>query len=481
MKAGGNAIVEMFEKNLGENSEYSEEYADFICKLYESYNLSDTLQNALRKELLDAFSEKEEGNGIFTNGEYSIKSGLEFFCKMLCYEEELTYQQQFIIFSDSLAFFTTFMASEIPDFYIPYYFKWNFNVLMKIAEEFEIEIPAVPLKSDYKGRLEYYGDICEALYDFRCKHNLSPYELCAFLYDFAPKYIGGIDSYIVKELPEPESAFFIGANRSDAFLSEDENTITPWQCNPNAKVGDIAVMYLKTPISSVTSQWRCVSDGFTDPFFYYYRCVYIAKPLKINWISQTVLKNDEILKELSIVRKNMQGINGIELLPSQYNHLMDIAKSDVPRLKYSVTKAGVELMSENDVKGKLIRPLIGKLGYTQNDYASELHMEIGNHNNMIIPDFVLLPDETKGKQSAFVIIEAKYYIKSNTEFENVLIQARSYARQCIAKYSAIIDRNKLWIYTRDDDYTTPVLNTTWDELSDSDTFIVLKKLIGKKK
>ena len=90
---------------------------------------------------------------------------------------------------------------------------------------------------------------------------MSPYELCAFLYDFAPKYIGGIDSYIIKELPEPKSAFFIGGSKEDIFLDESKDVVTCWQCNPDTRAGDMIVMYLRTPISAVDSVWRSVSIG----------------------------------------------------------------------------------------------------------------------------------------------------------------------------------------------------------------------------
>ena len=115
-----------------------------------------------------------------------------------------------------------------------------------------------------------------ALIFYGKENNLSQYELYAFLYDFAPKYIGGKDSYIIKDLPEPHSAYFIGASESDRF----------------------------------------------DPFFFYYRCVYISSPVGIKPFSLAEIKKDPVFKELPIVRKNMQGINGVELKPSVYNYLV---------------------------------------------------------------------------------------------------------------------------------------------------------------
>lgn len=479
LNAGGKVVAQKFRSNL--TGDYSEEYADFISDLHKNYCPSEDINSLLKEELLDVFSDKADGVYIFQEGEYTTESGIEFFLNVLSGEESLSEQQLFDCFSGSVAYFTTFMAIEIPELYIPYYFKYNFNILEKIADEFGIELPAIPVKKDYKGRLYYYGEICEAFYDFREEHNMSPYELCAFLYDFAPKYLGGIDSYIIKDLPEPKSAFFIGGSKDDIFLTDKKGTVTCWQCNPDTRAGDMIVMYLRTPISAVDSVWRSVSIGFNDPFFYYYRCTYIANPVGIKRITQKELQKDEIFKELPIVRKNMQGINGVELLPSQYNHLMDIANADVPRLEFIVSDTKQTFIREKDVENKLIIPLIKKLGYDENDYIQQMYIEIGNHNHTLIPDFVISPIQTKGHSSAFAIIEAKLFISNQKEMEATEIQARSYANQLKAEYSAIADKNRILVFSSKDDYTNAVFSATWDELNNADIFSELFKLIGKRK
>lgn len=478
LNAGGKAVVENFENNL--SNEYSEEYADFITELHKSYCPSKSIQSKLKEELLDVFADKSSGIYMFEDGNYSIKSGLESFFSALSGEENLSEQRLFDFFSGSIAYYTTLLTAEIPELFIPYYFQYNFNVLEKIAREFDIELPHIPVKKDYRGRLYYYGEICAALYDFREEHNMSPYELFAFLYDFAPKYIGGIDSYIIKDLPEPKSAFFIGGTKDDIFLEERKDVVTCWQCNPDTRAGDMIVMYLRAPISAVDSVWRSVSIGFNDPFFYYYRCTYIADPVGVKRITQKQLQQDEVFKELPIVRKNMQGINGVELQPSEYNHLIAIANADVPRLEFIVSDSNQIINREKDVENKLIIPLLEKLGYEENEYVQQMYIEIGNHNHALIPDFVLSPIHTKGHQSGFALIEAKLFIPNQKEMAEVKIQARSYAVQLKTKYSAVADKNKFWLYSSDDDYTNEIFTATWDELNNADVFSKLLKLIGKK-
>ncbi len=478
LNAGGKSVVDIFENNL--SNEYSEEYANFIAELHKSYCPSQSIRNNLKEELLDVFAEKNSGNYIFEDGDYSIESGLEYFFDIIIGKDKCSLQNLFSCFSGSMAYFTTFLATEIPELFIPYYYKYNFNVLEKIAQEFDIYLPPIPVKKDYKGRLYYYGEICSALYEFREEHNMSPYELCAFLYDFAPKYMGGIDSYIIKNLPEPKCAFFIGGSKDDIFIDDNKDTVTCWQCNSDTRAGDMIVMYLRTPISAVDSVWRSVSIGFNDPFFYYYRCTYIANPVAVKRITQKQLQQDKVFKELPIVRKNMQGINGVELQPSEYNHLVDIAETDVPRLEFAVSDINQTFSREKDVENKLIIPLLKKLGYNEKDYVQQMYIEIGNHNHALIPDFVLSPIHIKGHQSGFALIEAKLLVQNQREMEDVKIQARSYAVQLKAKYSAIADKNKIWIYSSNDDYTNEIFIATWDELNNPDIFSKLFKLIGKR-
>lgn len=475
----GKEVVNFFEDNL--INTFSKEYADKICEFHRAYCPSKAVNEMIHNELVDAYEDIEEGIWFLEEGQYSINSAIESIFHDFLSEEDTTPQKIFNCFSGSVAYYTTLFARELSELFVPYYFTYNFNILEKIAQEFEIILPEIPVKKDYEGRFFYYGKICEALYDFREKHNMSPYELCAFLYDFAPKYIGGIDSYIIKDIPEPKSAYFIGSSKNDPFLSNNDDTITPWQCNPDTLAGDMIVMYLKSPISAIDSVWRSVSIGFNDPFFYYYRCTYVAKPHKINRISQKQLEIDSFFRELPIVKKNMQGLNGVEIYPSVYNHLLDIADADLPRLEFAINNDNLILSREKDVENKLIKPLLSKLGYAEKNYKQQLYIEIGNHNHALIPDFVIHPIVSKGHQSADFLIEAKFSISSNKLLEEAKTQARGYAKLLSAKYSVIASKEGIWITDVADDYTASIISFSWSDLQDEDNFHKVFNIIGNGK
>lgn len=488
LEAKGKETVELFEQNFQKS--LTEDYAIRIEELYNIYSPPEehpsylfTQLNVLKKGFHSENAILAAAcNRVLDSREsvHTRKQVFDVFYKGLKNKAYgiITENQMLSEFCSGMYYYTTFLAVKYPDFFVPYYFVCNYNVLEKIAQEFDIALPEIPAKKNYKERIYHYRNVCAVLHDFKDKHGMSPYELYAFLYDFAPKYIGGIDSYIIKDLPTPKSVFFIGGSGDDVFDEEDSDAIKRWQCNPDTKAGDLIVMYLRTPISAIDSIWRSVSVGFNDPFFYWYRCTYIAYPRKINRITQKQLQHDPVFKELPIVRKNMQGINGVELYPSVYNHLLDMAESDLPRLTYMTNDINNDFTWERDVEEKLIKPFLEKLGYQENEYQQQLYIEIGNHNHALIPDFVIHPTVSSGHQSADFLIEAKLTIRSNVLLEDAKTQARGYAKLLNARYSVIASVEGIWITRANDDYSQDLLAFSWTELQNADKFFKVFKLLG---
>lgn len=480
LKSGGASIVEMFRRNM--EDKLTAEYADEIVRMHKGYCPMEEVSTEIGyqiKDLIKAYDliseiEIEEDNSSVVTPEDAFDETYEMFQK-----EHGNQADSFAEFTYTLPYYSTELSISFPNSFVPYYFRFNFNVLQKIADAFGIEMPQIPTKRDYKGRFYYYSQLCNALISFRDENGLSIHELYAFLYDFAPKYVGGIDSYIIKELPEPHGAYFIGASKEDEYLCRAKDMVTSWQCNPDTRAGDMILMYIRTPVSAINSIWRACSIGFIDPLFYYYRCVYISSPIEIKPFTLTEIKKNRLFKDLPIVRKNMQGINGVELKPSVYNHLVMISKAKVSKLEYVETESGGEYSREKDVEEKLIIPLIHKLGYSNDEFKQQMYVEIGNHNNTLIPDFVLLPDERRGAASGFAIIEAKRSIPNKKTLEEVMVQAKSYAKLLTAKYCVVAAQEKIWISEQKDGYESIVFEAVWEQLNDSDTFYTLTKMIGK--
>ena len=491
LKAGGQDTVEMFKRCLVHKM--PKDFAAETGRLMSSYCTADIVSDSLEQiEQLaeDLLSEKDETyldegyiSGAAASGDIDeeIDSWADDFFDYWM-KEEGKEQYVFEMFISRMPYITTNVSILVPGVFVPYLYFSNYNVLTTIADTFGIDLPEIPKKPDYKGRFWHYAELCKAFYRFRQENHLDYYEFLAFLYDFAPNYIGGKESYIVQDLPEPKSAFFVGGNGTgtDAVAADDPARISFWQCNPNTRAGDLIVMYLRTPVSAITSIWRAKSVGFIDPFFYYYRCTYIGDPIKVDPISLNDIKKDPILGKMPIVNKNMQGINGVELRPSEYNHIVDITGAAVPKLEFVSQESDGSFENEKAVEEKLIKPLIARLGYAEDEYVQQMYIEIGNHNHALIPDFVLHPKSSKGHYSGFAIIEAKRSITSEKQMTEVKSQARSYAKLLGTKYSVIAAQEKVWVMSEKDDYTNCIFEESWDAISNADTLYELSQLIGNR-
>lgn len=488
LKSGGKEIVDFFKTNLSEK--ITKEYSSGVRKLHEYYCVNkDTVEDVeiTLNELFKVLNEDE------TEYEYEpidiqkypeiIDEAMDELWSILI-ERNPTEKDAFIDFISysGVAYHSTALTYDYYECFIPYYFQYNYNVLEIIAEQFDIILPELPTKQEYKKRFYHYGELCKVFTKYRLDNGWSPYELFAFLYDYAPKYIGGIDSYIIKDLPEPKSAFFIGGggDNGDATAEDDSDSIYCWMCNPETRAGDMIVMYLRTPISAISSIWRSCSIGFNDPFFFYYRCTYIGNPCKVKRLGINQIKKDKLLSQLPIVKKNMQGINGVELMPSEYNYIVDKVKGNVPRLEFEDISVDNSYTNEKDVENRLIKPFLKDLDYEETDYTQQKRIPVGNHNTTLIPDFVLLPDIFKGQHSAFAVLEAKKSIKNEKELQAALKQVSSYALLLSAKYAVVASQERIWITSKEDRYTRIIEDFSWNELSDNDNMYKVKMLLGKK-
>ena len=174
----------------------------------------------------------------------------------------------------------------------------------------------------------------------------------------------------------------------------------------------------------------------------------------------------------------MQGINGVELKPSEYNHIVDIGESDALKLDYVDLNFDNMFSTEKEVEDGIIKPLLNKLGFSEKDYIQQLYIEFGNHNHALIPDFVLLPKSYGYYKSAFAVVEAKRSIISSQQLDMAKSQVRSYAKFLGAEFAVIISQEKIWVYSYHDDYINAVFSEIISDLS-GDVLYKLKKVLGK--
>jgi hypothetical protein len=187
----------------------------------------------------------------------------------------------------------------------------------------------LPKKNDHKARAWFYFEINEILQEFRSKNEMSSQELNAFLYDF-----GIEDSDFEDEgpMPNPNRIWIVSGGAVHKRDYETVDNAFPedsfaWNCNVDARRGDIVIMYCVSPRSHIHSIWRVTEDGFADPFFYYFDTAWIGECQRISPISFHDLSTNEIWSKSSFVKSNAQGRSGSEISVKEYEAIIQIAKS----------------------------------------------------------------------------------------------------------------------------------------------------------
>lgn len=384
----------------------------------------------------------------------------------------------------SLCLFSSSEEGE-EDFYIPYFFQMNFGDLQKIADTFNVELPKVPLRKDKRERALYYLEFCKLWNEFRKENNLTIFELCAFLYDFAPKFIGKEKEEI---LPKPTNIWLCGGAKDDyPYLIEvKEETTYFWQGNQDTLKGDIILMYCLSPKSSIEFVCRAVNDGVRDPFFHYYGSITLGHIQHIKPITLAEIKTDEHLKELPIVRKNFQGVNGTRLHNEDYTRILEILEqkgediSQLPKLSSANFTPNKDCKNEREVEVKIVEPFLNDLNYSENDWVRQLPVRMGRGERNF-PDYVFFAETKKGYERGKMILETKFYIKSNAELEETFQQAQSYALRLNADRIVICDKDFIWIYMKKNNNfdRTKYLKYNWQEMNNPEIFNTVKKEIGK--
>lgn len=440
------------------------------------------------------FSNFTSKNSTITTKEQAQNLFLEFYHNGITIEyddgiDELNEDDTWYI--DYIIPISLWLYQVNPNFFKPYFFVHKFKELTKITDAFGIHFPEIPKKSDKKSRFFYYWDICQAFYEFEKEHRLSPNELCAFLYDFCPKFFS--DTNKCDYLPKPTQIWLVGANKIDFEFLDNFDNSNPrfWQGNLETRKGDIIIMYCLSPRSHIHSVWRATTDGIADPFFHYYSEIYINHGLKISPISLNALKLDDHFSQNKLVRKNFQGVNGFSWSYADYEKLLELISNNndninnLPKIAFYENELDNEIKNERDVELFLLEPFLKQIGFNDNDWTRQLTVKMGR-GEKVYPDYVFLSNNEKNFEQASMIIEAKFLIKNNKELELAFRQVWSYGMRLSAKLLIIVDKNFIWIYQKQNTGfdRTIYQKYAWQELKNPDTFNSIKtiflKLKGKK-
>lgn len=364
-----------------------------------------------------------------------------------------------------------------PKFFFPNIFIYRFFDLHKIADTFDIELPPIPKKSDYRARCMYYWELCEILYQFRTENNLSPAELCAFLYNFAPNFTPKEKT----EISKPSQAWCIGGLINNEEISKTDF----WQASPETKKGDILIHYETSPISAITCFWIAQTDGVIDPFFHYYGNAYLGNKMLVPHITMKELQADEYFVKHPLIRKKFQGVNGWPMSGEDYAELLRMIKAKgfdtdtLPKLYAPALSKDIQISNERNVEIMLLEPLLNSMEWYENkDFIRQLPIHAGR-GHRVFPDYALHYENKPDYERAKVLIEAKFYMKNNQEIEETFKQARSYANILESSVIVLCDKQCLIVYEKKESFDRDrYTKYYWGELENPDRFNELKNKLN---
>ena len=402
-------------------------------------------------------------------------------------------------------FMSIALYAYMPSFFIPNFFVMQFAYLKKFAEKYEIELPEIPNRSNYRERCLYYLDVCIAIMNFAIENGITDSaEICTFVYGCElPVIKDEYEAEFDRPMPKvPEQAWILVGNYGEG---EKEMKHGFWQANELTSKGDIMLFYEKSPVKRLNSVWIAMEDGVKDPFFHYYSHTYIGNKIEIpadKALTFEDFKNSEYFKkenrgsEGNFVSKNFQDVSGWAVTSNDYaeiKRMLEIKGFDtsvLPSLYEPKVMAGVEIIHEADVSWKLLVPKLEEMGWKfKEDFFDEVEFPAGRgttgHEMDKRPDFCLHLSGGDRDKEAQVVIEVKLDMKNNQEIKANYDQGVSYAKWGNARVLVICDKNQIRVYERNKKnqfvpFDTPTARFRWEEMQKLERFNELKRLLSKK-
>ncbi|MDY4758464.1 MAG: type I restriction enzyme HsdR N-terminal domain-containing protein [Parabacteroides sp.] len=388
----------------------------------------------------------------------------------------------------SMAFYYSF------ELFKPLLLPHRFDIIQRNCNVLGIEIPEIPRTNDYKAYMIYYYDLCNAWAAFQEENGLTDAEFCACLYDFAGMLL---EEQQYSALPKATNVWLTGASGKEDFAFLDSlgkdlstNSSGVWACNERTRRGDIVILYCTSPRSYIHSIWRANSNGIFNPFDYYHCRTTVCDGILTPRLSSKELKEDAFFSTVPIVKKNLQGLNGVELSAKEYHELLRLIQqkggnvNDYPQLYEADADVNFgEINIEKDVEEKILIPLLRKLGYDETDWTRQLSQKAGRKEKAI-PDFVFFPRGEKHFENAPMVIEAKLDMAPVQDAQKAFNQCLSYARMLRSSIMGICDKERLLLFKVDAngaaDRSNPLFENHWITIfSDPEVGASLNKLIGK--
>lgn len=275
--------------------------------------------------------------------------------------------------------------------------------------------------------------------------------------------------------------YWIMATSKRFFTALDSSKDITWSGRKEMQAGDLVFMYRTAPRSAVTDIFRVKDDPIFDPWYGWHSFqVDLRKVCTIKDIRFSEMKNDPVLGQWGIVKRNFIGTT-VEPVPhSIYNRLLTKIPENI-RQKYGlipepIAKTGRsgQFSSEFEFEEEVIVPLLRRWGFKyKRQYACLFRVGSQYHRGWV--DFYV-----SDHNGPLTLFENKLKIlDDDKDLQPAVDQAKSYALLLGLPSFIVASPEGIWLYTLNKNTESLVRKLSPDEIANQTKEEELRNLLLK--
>lgn len=263
--------------------------------------------------------------------------------------------------------------------------------------------------------------------------------------------------------------YWIMVTRKEDFAELDSSDDLVWSARKEMQPGDLVFIYRTAPRSAITDVFEVKGESYFEPWapwegFW----ADLSRVCRIEDVTFADLRNDRVLKNWGVVRKQFQEVI-VEAVPhSVYNRLLDKISASTRSLHNleseptaNMGRSG-QFASEADFEDQVIGPLLRRWDF---DYQRQYrcHFRFGRQDHPGLVDFLV-----RDGRGSITLFENKFRILNGKSLKEAADQGKSYALMLGLPSFVVASPEGLWIYSLDRNQESLEMQISLDELEEKD-------------
>lgn len=261
------------------------------------------------------------------------------------------------------------------------------------------------------------------------------------------------------------SRYWVLTTTETYFDALDEDDEVSWSGRKEMKAGDLAFIYRMAPTKAITELWKVEEDPVFNPWGawggWYVSLKYMVR---IKDIPFSVMRQDSVLKNWSVIGRQFQGVVA-ELIPySIYNRLLNML-SDNAKKKCGLESEQVleseysgKFASESQFDEDFIIPLIEKWDFKY-QRQHPVTFCVGTQYHHCRVDFLV-----SDQRGLLTLFENKFRIMNEKDLKVAVDQAKSYALLLALPSFVVASPEGIWVYKLNDGQVVLVTHFQTDKV-----------------